>query len=102
MQSGEILGYIEVDTNLSVSNRDSRTGGWADIGNCNVSPDRRREGVGTWLVKRAAAWLDLGGVSRVLEYTESDDVEALAFLDAVGFEVLTRTGTGFALPSAAH
>lgn len=101
VQDGAVVGYIEVDTNLDATIRTGRVGEWADIGNLHVVPGRRREGIGTWLVARVAAWLDLGGVTRVLDYTDSEDTEALAFLDEVGFEVLTRTEKGFVLPPRA-
>lgn len=95
LHEDSVVGYIEVDTNLGATERGGRTDDWADIGNLYVAPERRRQGIGTWLVSQAAAWLELGGVTRVLDYTECDDSAGLAFLDAVGFEVLTRTERQF-------
>ncbi|MGI8625761.1 MAG: GNAT family N-acetyltransferase [Geodermatophilaceae bacterium] len=95
IQEDSVVGYIEIDTNLGAASRGTRTDDWADIGNLYVEPERRREGIGTWLLSHAAAWLDLGGVTRVLDYTESEDTGGLAFLDAVGFEILTRTERRF-------
>lgn len=99
VHDGEAVGYIEVDTTLDATTRASSVGDWADIGNLHVAPERRREGIGAWLVTRAAAWLDLGGVTRLLDYTDADDTVALAFFGAVGFEVLTRTQRCFVLGS---
>jgi GNAT superfamily N-acetyltransferase len=87
------VGYVEVDTTLDVGPRISRLGAWADVGNLWVEPSYRRRGIGTWLVGRAAAWLELGGVTRLLDY--ADDDSYAGFLTAVGFTVLTRTARGF-------
>lgn len=97
LYDGAPVGYIEVDTNLDSAPRTSRVGDWADIGNLHVVPEHRRKGIGTWLVSKAAAWLDLGGLTRVLDYNDADDEAGLAFSGAIGFEVLTRTERGFAL-----
>lgn len=97
IQDGAEVGYIEVDTNLDAAGRTGRVGDWADIGNLHVAPECRRQGIGRWLVGQAAAWLDLGGVSRVLDYNDAGDTIALAFLEAVGFRALTRTERGFVL-----
>lgn len=89
------VGYVEVDTGLDGGPRVSRLGAWADIGNLWVEPGHRRRGIGTWLLGRAADWLDLGGVTRVLDYADADDQPYAAFLAATGFTVLTRTARGF-------
>jgi GNAT superfamily N-acetyltransferase len=96
-----VLGYIEVNTNLDTGARMSRLGGWADVGNLWVEPEHRRAGIGTWLVGQAGAWLRLGGVSRLLDYADSEPHtergDYAAFLTAVGFTVLTRTVRGFTM-----
>ncbi|GAA0900741.1 hypothetical protein GCM10009557_76800 [Virgisporangium ochraceum] len=89
------VGYVEVDTNLDGGPRVSRLGAWADVGNLWVEPDHRRRGIGTWLLGQAADWLDLGGVTRVLDYADAGDDGYAAFLAAAGFTVLTRTARGF-------
>ena len=83
------VGYIEVDTILGDAARLSRWANWADVGNLWVSPAHRRQGIGTWLMGQAAAWLRLAGVTRLLDY--ADDGEDWAFLRSVGFTELTRT-----------
>jgi GNAT superfamily N-acetyltransferase len=93
-----VLGYIEVDTNLDTGARMSRLGGWADVGNLWIEPDHRRAGVGTWLVGQAGAWLRLGGVSRLLDYSDTEQGDYAAFLAAIGFTVLTRTTRGLTMP----
>lgn len=93
---GAEVGYIEVDTNLDAGPRVSRTGTWADVGNLWVEPAWRRRGIGRWLVGRAAAWLELGGTTRLLDYADGREEETYAaFLSAAGFTVLTRTARGF-------
>lgn len=91
---GEVVGYIEVDTNLDGGPRTSRTTGWADIGNLYVVDAHRGKGVGTWLVALAAEWLELGHVTRLLGYADSDDEPGAEFLRAKGFRLLTRTVRG--------
>ena len=91
----ELVGFVEVDTNLDDAVRLSRVGGWADIGNLHVAEGHRRRGIGTWLVGRAAEWLRLARVERVLDYAAPEDEAALGFLESVGFRELTRTARGW-------
>lgn len=95
MLGEEVVGFIEVDTNLEDAVRLARLGGWADIGNLQVSEPYRRRGVGTWLVAHGAEWLRLADVDRVLAYASPDDVEEIGFLESVGFRELTRTARGW-------
>jgi GNAT superfamily N-acetyltransferase len=94
VRDGRALGYIEVDTNLDTGSRMSRLSGWADVGNLHVDEEHRRRGVGSWLVGQAAGWLELGGVTRLLDYADEDSATYLAFLRKVGFQELTRTIRG--------
>ncbi len=97
VHGGETVGYIEVE-NRDESPRTLRAREWADVGNLEVSLGYSRTTVGRWLLAQAADWLDLGGVTRLLSYADtSDDAEA-EFLTAAGFQVLTRTIRGLALP----
>lgn len=91
------VGYVEVDTTLDAGPRVSRLGAWADVGNLWVEPAHRRQGIGTWLLGLAAEWLDLAGVTRVLDYADADDGAYAAFLTASGFMTLTRTRRGFSV-----
>ena len=92
---GDVIGFVEVDTNLDDAVRLSRLGGWADVGNLQVVEEQRRRGVGTWLVAQAAEWLRLARVERVLDYASSVEADAIAFLECVGFRELTRTQRGW-------
>jgi len=101
----DVTGYIEIEI-LDEGERLARHGGWADVGNLHVMPSYRRRGVGSWLLGRAADWLRLAGVSRLLNYAwlEGTDPGGLnyddyrAFLLAVGFRELTRTARGWTRP----
>jgi GNAT superfamily N-acetyltransferase len=94
VRDGHVLGYIEVDTNLDTGSRMSRLSGWADVGNLHVDEGYRRQGVGGWLLGQAAGWLELGGVTRLLDYAPLDDAAYRAFLAKAGFQELTRTVRG--------
>lgn len=107
----QVIGYIEVEI-FEGGERLPRHGGWADIGNLQVSEDYRRRGVATWLLGQAADWLRLAQVTRLLDYASLDsaslDPASLApgpdgrdnagyraFLAASRFTELTRTTRGW-------
>jgi GNAT superfamily N-acetyltransferase len=98
----EVIGYIEVELRDD-GERVARHGAWADIGNLCVAEKYRRRGVATWLLGRAAEWLRLAHVDRLLAYTyaEGCDVtgqtydEDRAFLQASPFIEVTRTMRGW-------
>ena len=97
---GVRVGYVEVEARDEAP-RTQGTRTWADVGNLHVSPDHRRLGVGTWLLGRAADWLDLGGVTRLLSYTSGDEHSPEAVFHAArGFRILTRTIRGWTLTVA--
>jgi GNAT superfamily N-acetyltransferase len=89
-----VAGYIEVER-LDDAGRLARHGGMADIGNLHVTEEYRRRGIATWLVGRAADWLRLGRIDRVLDYAWYEQEECAAFLRTVGFRELTRTQRGW-------
>ncbi len=104
---GQVIGYIEVEV-FEDGERQSRRGGWADVGNLYVAGDYRRRGVATWLLGQAAGWLRLAQVTRLLEYASPesgaslesgpdgwDDAGYQNFLAASHFTELTRTTRGW-------
>jgi ribosomal protein S18 acetylase RimI-like enzyme len=91
----EVLGYIEVETNLADGGRLVQLDGWADIGNLHVSEPYRRRGIATWLVGQAADWLRLARVERLLGYAWADHADSLALLRRLSFYELTRTARGW-------
>jgi GNAT superfamily N-acetyltransferase len=91
----ELVGFIEVDTNLAEGGRLAHLGGWADIGNLHVAEPYRRRGVATWLVGQAADWLRLARVERLLEYAWPEEHDLLALLHRLDFRELTHTARGW-------
>ena len=98
---GQVIGYIEVEI-FEDGERQSRHGGWADVGNLYVAADYRRRGVATWLLGQAADWLRLAQVTRLLDYASletgpdgRDDAEHRMFLAGSPFTELTRTRRGW-------
>jgi GNAT superfamily N-acetyltransferase len=98
----DVIGYIEVET-FDEGERQSRRGGWADIGGLRVAQQYRRRGVATWLLGQAADWLRSAQVERLLDYAWLDGTDSLdqdyagyrAFLAAAGIGELTRTRCGW-------
>lgn len=85
------LGFIEVDTALARPERHTRAAGLADIGNLHTEA----EGLDHWLLSRAADWLTLCGVDRLVAYEEASDGPAIDRLTSAGFRELTRTDRGW-------
>jgi GNAT superfamily N-acetyltransferase len=104
---GKVIGYIEVEVRAEAE-RLARQAGWASVGNLRVSEHFQRRKVGTWLLGKAADWLELAHVDRLLDYSYLDGADATgqtyddyrAFLDALPFAVLTRTRRGWTRTSA--
>ncbi len=69
---GKVVGTYEVDDDLSRGGTNLAFSSWADECNHWVREDVRGRGIGTWLVATAAAWLRLGGTTRVLAYAIED------------------------------
>lgn len=88
-------GYIEIDTARDRAQRLSGDPGLADIGNLEVRPEHRRQGVGRRLLGAAAGWASLSGNDRVLASADPADSDLLGFLWATGFRDLTVTSVGF-------
>jgi GNAT superfamily N-acetyltransferase len=96
----ELVGFIEVETNLAEGGRLAHLAGWADIGNLHVAAAHRRRGVATWLVGQAADWLRLARVDRLLGYAWPEEQDLLGLLGRLGFRELTRTARGWHHPAA--
>lgn len=95
VRGDETLGFVEVDTSLEEAMRQPRLTGWADVGNLWVADGERFEEVAGWLLARSAVWLRLAGAGRLLDYATPDEPERIAFLEAAGFRLLTRTARGW-------
>jgi GNAT superfamily N-acetyltransferase len=92
---GRTLGHIEIDTALARPERHARAAGLADIGNLHIDPARHGTGLEHWLLARAADWLRLCGVDRLVAYEPAADSASLALLTGAGFRELTRTDRGW-------
>jgi ribosomal protein S18 acetylase RimI-like enzyme len=91
----EVVGFIEVETNLAEGGRLAHLGGWADVGNLHVVEAYRRRGVATWLFGQAPDWLRLARADRLLDYAWPEEEAELALLARLGFRELTRTARGW-------
>jgi GNAT superfamily N-acetyltransferase len=91
-----VVGFFDVQGDLTAGGALSRLAGWADVWELHVAEDLRRRGIGRWLVGHGADWLRLGRVERILDYVIVGEGEAhLAFAGALGFRELTRTARGW-------
>jgi GNAT superfamily N-acetyltransferase len=90
----EEIGFVEVET-LGNAERLARAGGWADIGDLFEVEQQRCPGVGELLIEKAAAWLRLAHVDRLLAYATPDQHRLLELYAANGFAELTRTKRGW-------
>ena len=46
----DVVGMIEVETDITDGGTRSRLAGWSDIGNLHINERYRRQGIGTWLL----------------------------------------------------
>lgn len=96
---GTVHGYLEV-ASLDCHPRTQRTQRWADLGNFEAPAERRGHGIERWLLARAADWLDLGGVTRLVAYSTDGEDELLETLHGNGFRLLTTTRRGWSLEAS--
>jgi ribosomal protein S18 acetylase RimI-like enzyme len=92
---GRVVGFCEVQADLTSGGILSRLAGWADVWDLHVAPEHRGHGIGSWLLGHAADRLRLARAERVLSYAAPDGTE-LAHLLASGWRELTRTRRGWA------
>jgi GNAT superfamily N-acetyltransferase len=97
VRGNDVLGFVEVESDLTDGGTRSRLAGWSDVGNLLVGEPHRRQGVATWMLAGAADWLRLGGVERLVAYAMPADEDELAFYASAGFRELTRTRRGWVL-----
>jgi len=94
---GDIVGSYEVDDDLTRGGTNLAFAGWADECNHWVQEDLRGQGIGTWLVAHAAAWLRLGGTTRLLAYAIEDDTidRCTSYYARYGLRPINRTIRGW-------
>jgi GNAT superfamily N-acetyltransferase len=96
---GRVVGFFEVQADLTGGGALSRLAGWADVWELHVADDMRRRGIATWLVGHGADWLRLARVERLIDYAVlGEDDGHLAFAATRGFRELTRTRRGWERP----
>jgi GNAT superfamily N-acetyltransferase len=92
----QVVGYVNVQDDLTRGGTVSRLSGWAQLREQFVEPAYRRQGVGTWLLCHAVAWLRLGGRNRILaNWAEELDAGSLAFVTRFGWQEIGRTRRGW-------
>jgi GNAT superfamily N-acetyltransferase len=91
------VGTYEVDDDLTRGGANLAFAGWADECNHWVRDDLRGRGIGTWLVANAAAWLRLGGTTRLMAYViDSDHTQAwIRYYSRYGLTPINRTSRGW-------
>jgi hypothetical protein len=94
LRGGDVVGFVELEV-LDGGERIARQGALADVGNLHVADGEEVGSLGPWLVAQAAAWLRLGRVERLLDYTEAGEHDRAAFLEGIGFRELTQTARGW-------
>lgn len=87
----ELVGFIDLATDLTSGGTLSRLAGWGELDTLWVDEAHRRRGIGSWLVGHAADWLRLGHDDRFIAYCLPDQEEELAFMAQLGFRELVRT-----------
>jgi GNAT superfamily N-acetyltransferase len=93
---GAVVGFYEVQADLTAGGTRSRLAGWADVWELHVDAAHRRRGIGAWLVGHGADRLRLARADRLLAYTTpGEDAGELPFLQRMGFRELTRTSRGW-------
>lgn len=94
---GETVGTFEVDDDLTRGGTNLAFAGWADECNHWVREDLRGQGIGTWLVAHAAAWLRLGGTTRLLAYAiENEHIDrCTSYYGRYGLKPINRTVRGW-------
>jgi len=102
MLDGRVVGFFEVQADLTAGGALSRLAGWADVWELHVEEDMRRRGIATWLVGHGADWLRLARAERLVDYAILGEGDAhLAFAGALGFRELTRVARGWSRPVTA-
>jgi GNAT superfamily N-acetyltransferase len=94
---GEVIGYAHVKDDLTKGGTLLRMAGWAEMWELRVDPNHRNQGVATWLVRTAVAWLRLGGATRMLADVAPDmeDPAMDRFYARFGWHEIGRSRRGW-------
>ena len=91
------VGYCECVPGLQRGGRWPGQPGWGEVWELRVRDGWRRQGIGSWLVRHAVAWLRLAGCDRVvISMTEDDEAAGAGRLfQRFGWEALVREVHGW-------
>jgi GNAT superfamily N-acetyltransferase len=92
---GELLGFVDLLTDLTVGGTLSRLAGWGELDSLWVDEAHGRRGVASWLLGHAADWLRLGRADRLIAYCLPEQADALELAEHVGLRELMRTERGW-------
>jgi GNAT superfamily N-acetyltransferase len=98
---GELVGFVDLLTDLTNGGTLSRLAGWGELDSLYVEEAHRRRGIATWLIGHAADWLRLGHADRLISYCLPEQTDVLAFSAHAGWRELTRTERGWIRDAAA-
>jgi GNAT superfamily N-acetyltransferase len=99
---GELVGFVDLLTDLTNGGTLSRLAGWGELDSLWVDEAHRRRGVATWLIGHAADWLRLGHADRLIAYCLPEQADVLAFATCVGWRELVRTEHGWLREASGH
>jgi GNAT superfamily N-acetyltransferase len=92
---GEVIGFVDLLTDLTIGGTLSRLAGWGEIDSLWVDEAHRRCGIASWLIGHAADWLRLGRADRLLAYCLPAQTDVLELARHVGLRELIRTERGW-------
>ncbi|HVE92847.1 MAG TPA: GNAT family N-acetyltransferase [Actinomycetota bacterium] len=88
---GAVVGYVNAQGDLTGGGTVSRVTRWCALRERFVEPAYRRRGIGTWLVRHAIEWQQLGGADRVLVPLGSPHDDPPEFYEQFGWREIGRT-----------
>jgi GNAT superfamily N-acetyltransferase len=95
LHDGQEIGKCEVAVDLSDGGELPALHNWAQLTELEIAEPWRNQGIGTWLVRHAVAWIRLAGRSRLVVATMADNAGAIRFYARFGWEPLVRERKGW-------
>ena len=101
LADGQEVGRCECQIDLTHGGALPALAGWAELCELQVDAASRNQGIGSWLVRQAAAWLRTGSCDRVVLATERANAGAWRFYERLGWQAPVREQRGWQLPMQA-